>query len=359
MKLNRENFIKMEHDGGMLYKYVCNETDFFLHVKGRGARKEISVFKGNVDNRIEEFKTNDSLEAWNRFEEMLKVCEPEQGSSGGFKKNPQETPQILPLLAVKQDGGGYNVILFGQLTNGEQITAFDFFVSADALTYPFPNKVFSVDWSNEEIPALVKCEVIMKQFPDVKFKEDEERDVFLFIPKSIMQQGGEKGGETEGEPDGEGEPTGGDDGTPSYKKGEPKDGKDGKPDDKEPKQPTDGGTPSDKKGEPKDGEDGKPDDEDDTDEGGSQPTSGSGEKLNPEDVGKGENSNQPIDYPEAVQTIARIAEVQPSTITRMRTAENLETLLLTSNFSAIKSALNLPANMTAIELSQQLINSRN
>lgn len=359
MKLNKENFIKMEHDGGMLYQYVCNETDFFLFVKGRGARKEISVFKGNVDSRVEEFKTNDSLEAWNHFEEMLKVCEPEQGSSGGFKKNPQETPQILPLLAIKQDGDGFNVILFGQVTNGEQVTAFDFFVSANALTYPFPNKVFSVDWSNEEIPALVKCEVILKMFPDVKFKEDEERDVFLFIPKSIVQQGGEKGGETQGE---DGEPIDDDGGTPSGKNSKRKDDKEDKPNDEEPKQTTDGGTPSGEDGEPIDEQ---PDDEQQDDEeprqnnDGGTP-SGRGEQLNEDEIGQGgDDGQQPIDYPEAVQVIARIADVQPSTITRMRTAANLETLLLVSNFSAIKSALNLPENMTAMQLSQQLINSRN
>ena len=346
MKLNKENFIKMEHDGGMLYQYVCNETDFFLFVKGRGARKEISVFKGSVDSRVEEFKTNDSLEAWNHFEEMLKVCEPQQGSSGGFKKNPQETPQILPLLAIKQDGDGFNVILFGQVTNGEQVTAFDFFVSGAALTYPFPNKVFTVDWSNEEIPALVKCEVILKMFLDVKFKEDEERDVFLFIPKSIVQQGGEKGGETQGE---DGEPIDDDGGTPS--------GEDGEPDDEEPKQTTDGGTPSVEDGEPDDEE---PNNEEPIQNNDGGTPSGRGEQLNEDEIGQGgDDGQQPIDYPEAVQVIARIADVQPSTITRMRTAGNLETLLLVSNFSAIKNALNLPENTTAMQLSQQLINSRN
>ncbi|MDQ5928352.1 MAG: hypothetical protein QG594_126, partial [Bacteroidota bacterium] len=116
MKLKKENFIKMEVDRGMLYKYVCNETDFFLLVEGKGGRKKISVFKGNIDAREEEFNTTDSLEAWNHFEEMLKVCEPQQGSSGGFKKNPQETPDILPLLAVKQQGDMFNAILFGQVT---------------------------------------------------------------------------------------------------------------------------------------------------------------------------------------------------------------------------------------------------
>jgi hypothetical protein len=86
----------------MLYQYVCNETDFFLYVKGKGDGKQMSVFKGNVDNRQEEFTTNNTLEAWNKFEEYLTICEPQQGSSGGFARNPQQDPSVLPLLAIKR-----------------------------------------------------------------------------------------------------------------------------------------------------------------------------------------------------------------------------------------------------------------
>lgn len=320
MKLKKENFIKMEVDRGMLYKYVCNETEFYLLVEGKGSRKKISVFKGSFVDRAEEFKTEDSLEAWSKFEEMLKVCEPQQGSSGGFKKNPQETPDILPLLAVKQQGDMFNAILFGQVTTGEQIVAYDFNVSAEALEFPFPIKVFTADWSNEEIPALVKCEVILKLFPDVKFKEDEERDVFLFIPKSIVQQGGQKGGE------------------PTNEDGEPKQGK-GKPKD------DDGGTP--------------PPDIDDDDNRTPPTNGGQGrEKIpDPNDDDGGDDVVRPIDYPEAIRVISEITNTQPSVLTSIRKPRVLESILSTNDFSAIKRRLNLPENTTQQQLSQQIINS--
>jgi hypothetical protein len=200
MKLNRDNFIKMEYEGGMLYQYVCNETDFFLYVKGKGDGKQMSVFKGNVDNRQEEFTTNNTLEAWNKFEEYLTICEPQQGSSGGFARNPQQDPSVLPLLAIKRlDSGAFKVALFAQLDETQQVTAYEFEVSSDALTYPFPTKVFVVDWKDEEIPSLFRCEVLLKKYSDVEYQEDSEMEVFLFIPKSIINQGGEEGGDTSGD----------------------------------------------------------------------------------------------------------------------------------------------------------------
>ena len=383
MKLNRDNFKKTEVDGGMLYQYLCNETEFYLLVEGKGSRKKISVFKGSFVDRAEEFKTEDSLEAWSKFEEMLKVCEPQQGSSGGFKKNPQETPDILPLLAVKQQGDMFNAILFGQVTTGEQIVAYDFNVSAEALEFPFPIKVFTADWSNEEIPALVKCEVILKLFPDVKFKEDEERDVFLFIPKSIVQQGGQKGGEPtneDGEPkQGKGKPKDDDGGTPDD--GKPDDGKpdDGKPDLTPPDGKTDGGTPDDGKPDltPPDGktdggtpdggkpDDGKPDGgtpppDIDDDDNRTPPTNGGQgrEKIpDPNDDDGGDDVVRPIDYPEAIRVISEITNTQPSVLTSIRKPRVLESILSTNDFSAIKRRLNLPENTTQQQLSQQIINS--
>ena len=396
MKLNRDNFKKTEVDGGMLYQYLCNETEFYLLVEGKGSRKKISVFKGSFVDRAEEFKTEDSLEAWSKFEEMLKVCEPQQGSSGGFKKNPQQTPQVMPLFAIKKVANGFNVILFGQFTTGEQETAFDFTVSEDALTYPFPNNVFVVNWSSEEIPAIVKCEVVLKPFPDVVFIEDNERDVFVFIPKSIVQQGGEEGGETEAPEDGD--PTNekgekGKKGKPSPDKdgktdggtpddGKPDDGKpdDGKPDLTPPDGKTDGGTPDDGKPDltPPDGktdggtpdggkpDDGKPDGgtpppDIDDDDNRTPPTNGGQgrEKIpDPNDDDGGDDVVRPIDYPEAIRVISEITNTQPSVLTSIRKPRVLESILSTNDFSAIKRRLNLPENTTQQQLSQQIINSK-
>jgi hypothetical protein len=334
MKLNRDNFIKMEYEGGMLYQYVCNETDFFLYVKGKGDGKQMSVFKGNVDNRQEEFTTNNTLEAWNKFEEYLTICEPQQGSSGGFARNPQQDPSVLPLLAIKRlDSGAFKVALFAQLDETQQVTAYEFEVSSDALTYPFPTKVFVVDWKDEEIPSLFRCEVLLKKYSDVEYQEDSEMEVFLFIPKSIINQGGEEGGDTSGGEGGDevGDETGGTD------EGSDEGGEDG----------GDGGQPTDQ---PSDEE---PDDETDTD---SQQGTGSGNET-PSDTPRVEP--QPLDFGETINALADITGTQQSTVNNVfRTVANGALWLSVNNFDNIKRQLNLPASTTATQLSQQIINSK-
>lgn len=337
MKLNRDNFIKMDYQGGMLYQYVCNETDFFLLVEGKGQDKKMSVFKGSVDSRQEEFNTSDTLEAWNKFEEMLTVCEPQQGSSGGFKNNPQQNPNILPLLAIKRlDSGEFTVSLFAVFGDNEQITAMTFTVSADALNYPFPTSVFTVDWKDEEIPNFFKCEILMKRYSDVEFQEDEDCEVFLFIPKSIINQGGEEGGNADG---GDEQPDGGqpDDGQPDD--GQPDDGQ---PDDENGQQPTDQGEPT---------------DEETTD---GQPTQGDGEPTNERiDETTPRVEQPPVDFGDTVRRLSELTNISPSTVINVfRSVTNGETWLLLNNFENIKRQLNLPPNMTARAFSELIINSK-
>jgi hypothetical protein len=347
MKLNRDNYIKMDYQGGMLYQYVCNETDFFLLVEGKGQDKKMSVFKGSVDSRQEEFNTSDTLEAWNKFEEMLTVCEPEQGSSGGFKNNPQQNPNILPLLAIKRlDSGDFTVSLFAAIGDNEQVTAMSFTVGANALKYPFPPSVFVVDWKDEEIPAIFKCEILMKRYSDVEFEEDKDCEVFLFIPKSIINQGGEEGGNADGgneQPD-DGQPDDGqpDDGQPDD--GQPDDGQpdDGQPDDGQP----DGGQP----------DDGQPDDE----ETDGEPTQGTGQPTNERIDDDAPTVEQPpIDFGDTVRRLSELTNISPSTVINVfRSVRNGETWLLTNNFENIKRQLNLPPSTTAADFSQQIINSK-
>ena len=97
-----------------------------------------------------------------------------------------------------------------------------------------PNDVFVVNWSDEEVNMMLKCEIAMKEF-DIVFEEDKEKKVFLFIPKSIVNQGGEKGGEEGGDEGGE---EGGDEGgektdKKSDKKGKGESKEDGEPTDEE------------------------------------------------------------------------------------------------------------------------------
>jgi len=102
MKLKKENLNKVETINETLYEYTCNGSLFVIHFNKNSSENEIMVYKVGEDGLpIEPFTTNSNLEAWSKFEELLKECEPNQGSSGGFAKNPQENPNIIPLLAIK------------------------------------------------------------------------------------------------------------------------------------------------------------------------------------------------------------------------------------------------------------------
>jgi hypothetical protein len=175
----------------------------------------------------------------------------------------------------------------------------------------------------------------MKRYSDVEFEEDKDCEVFLFIPKSIINQGGEEGGNADG---GDEQPDGGqpDDGQPDG--GQPDDGQ---PDDEDGQEPTDDGEPTD---EETDGE----------------PTQGTGQPTNERIDDDAPTVEQPpIDFGDTVRRLSELTNISPSTVINVfRSVRNGETWLLTNNFENIKRQLNLPPSTTAADFSQQIINSK-
>jgi len=384
MKLKKENFQKIAEGDLTTYIYECDGKNFYLLSKGGRGFREISVFKGTLDNREEELKTDDSLTAWNHLEKLLEECNPEQASSGGgFADNPQQNPQILPLLAITPNSnGGYSGVLFAEVGDGNQVKIFDFFVDSTALPEPIPqSEVFVVDWSSEEVNALLKCEMIMKK-TDIKFSEDANADVFYFIPKSIVNQGGETdggeedGGGEDGEPtdkpsdkkgkkpskDGKptdegGEPTD-EDGEPTDEDGKPSDKKDKKKGEKPTDEITDDGTPSDEPSDKK----GKPSDEPSDEDG--EPTDERPEKTESQDIKEQEDdletsAKSTKTYSELVNQLSESTGIQASSIvSSFRNERSGELFLLSEDFGQIKRDLNLPSTMTAKEFSKLIIDSK-
>ena len=360
MKLNKDNFNKTIEGDLTIYKYNCNDTNFFLELVGNNENRNINVFKGSLDDRQELKTTKDTLEAWNYFETLLVECQSKQGSSGGGgMKNPQDNPNVLPLMAIGSvDKDGFrNNSLFLLMDDKSQVKVFDFKVSVDTMPQPLPDGVFEVDWSGEDIPNILKSEVLLKRFEDVKFDEAPDKKVFLFIPKSLMSQGGEEGGNTEegekgekGEPsDEKGEPTD-EMGEPTDEKGEPTDEK-GEPSDEK-------GEPNDKKGQPND-EMGEPTDEkgEPSDEKG-EPTDEKGEIEEKEGaVGQMEKMN----FSDTIQNLSKSTdgEYPPSELIGLfRSVGTGEVWLSQNNFPKIKKDLGLPINMTPRQLSEIIINSK-
>jgi len=383
MKLTKESFDKTIDGDIVRYSYNCNDTNFYLELIGKNVGRNIKVFKGSLDDRQEELTTKDTLEAWNYFEDLLKVCSGEQGSSGGdnLGKNPQQNPNILPLLAIGATLGGFRTItMFALLEDKTQKKIFDFEVAESTMPQPIPNSVFTVDWSGQDITQLLKCEVILKEFDDVTFEEQPSKKVFLFIPKSISNQGGEEGGNTE---KGQGEPSDkdGEGGKPSNEKGDKeRQNKDQKA------KPSKDGEQTDEKGEPTDekGENGEPskeqgeDTEPTNDEGGdAEPTDQDGEdgessdeqgekaepnENNQDDEMKGGKSNdKKVDFSQTIQQLANVTdgEYNPSELLSIfRNTESGEAWLASNNFPKIKKDLNLPPSTTPRQFSQQIINSK-
>jgi len=356
MKLNKDNFNKTIEGDVITYSYRCNETDFFLVVSGGRADRQLNVFKGSLENKEEELVTSDSLEAWNYFETLLEICQPKQSSSGGGGvQKPEENPKLLPLLAIKLNevSNMWDCILFVVLEDNTQQDVFNFSISASAMPKVLPTKkVFTVDWSNEEIPMLLKCEVLLKDYPTVKFETHSDYEVFLFIPKSLVSQGGEEGGGTE-EPQGEGEPTH-EDGEPTEKKGKGKPKEDGEPTDED-------GEPTDEDGEPID-EDGEPTDEDGepTDKNGKGKPSDEGEPTDeePDDEEPVGDYVTRINAPQIIQELAASTETKiPVVKSVFQNARSGQMWLQENNFPKIIKDLNLPNNITELELSTQIINA--
>jgi len=385
MKLTKESFNKTIDGDIVRYSYNCNDTNFYLELIGKNVGRNIKVFKGSLDDRQEELTTKDTLEAWNYFEDLLKVCSGEQGSSGGdnLGKNPQQNPNILPLLAIGATLGGFRTItMFALLEDKTQKKIFDFEVAESTMPQPIPNSVFTVDWSSQDITQLLKCEVILKEFDDVTFEEQPSKKVFLFIPKSISNQGGEEGGNTE---KGQGEPSekDGEGGQPSNEKGDKeRQNKDQKA------KPSKDGEPTDEKGEPTDekGENGKPtkeegEDTETTDEGGQggdgepneqggedgKPSNEQGENDKPTEnkqdgeMQSGKSKMTKLDFSQIIQQLADSTDgdYRPSELLSIfRNTESGEAWLATNNFPKIKKDLNLPPSTTPRQFSQQIINSK-
>jgi len=373
MKLNKDNFNKTVEGDVITYSYRCNETDFFLVVSGGRADRQLNVFKGSLENKEEELVTSDSLEAWNYFETLLEICQPKQSSSGGGGvQKPEENPKLLPLLAIKfnEVSNMWDCILFVVLEDNTQQDVFNFSVNPSAMPKVLPTKkVFTVDWSNEEIPMLLKSEVLLKDYPTVKFETHSDYEVFLFIPKSLVSQGGEEGGGTE-EPQGEGEPTNKKSGEPSDKKGKGKPKEDEEPTDEDGEPTDEDGEPTEKKGKGK----GKPkEDEEPTDEDG-EPIDEEGEPIDEEGEPNGKGKpieKEPIDEelvenyvtksnaPMIIQKIADSTKKNPAVVQRFLTnARTGEVFLNENNLPKILKDLNLPNNLSAKELSTQIINAK-
>lgn len=385
MKLTKESFTKTIDGDIVRYSYNCNDTNFYLELIGKNIGRNINVFKGSLDDRQEQLTTKDTLEAWNYFEDLLKVCSSEQGSSGGdnLGKNPQQNPNILPLLAIGATLGGFRTItMFALLEDKTQKKIFDFEVAESTMPQSIPNSVFTVDWSGEDITQLLKCEVILKEFDDVTFEEEPSKKVFLFIPKSISNQGGEEGGNTE---KGQGEPSDedGEGGEPTNEKGDKerqnKDQK-AKPS-KDVESSDEDGKPTDEKGEngkpTKDqGEDTEPTDEkgqggdgEPTDQGGKggEPSDEQGENAKPnennqdDEMQSGKSKMTKLDFSQTIQQLADSTDgdYRPSELLSIfRNTESGETWLATNNFPKIKKDLNLPQSTTPRQFSQQIINSK-
>lgn len=367
MKLKRENLKKQKFGQITTYMYTCNDIDFFIQIDETDNNKKISVFKNSLDERQDNFDTDDTLTAWNKFEEYLEVCESEQKSSGGFAKNPQQNPNVIPLLAIKKiDTGAFSCVLFVQAET-EQIIMFGFEVDSRSMPQPLPDKLFVVDWAQQEIPAIVKCEVIMKKIPII-FEEDTDCDVFLFIPKSMVEQGGEQGGNTESsEQGGEGEGYLGESSEFSEVEQEGEGEEGGEESDlgesseftevDEEEGTEEGGEEGGQQGEQEKGEGAEESQETTSSQTNDMPDSDTRKRGTPSDT----EPPQPIQYnfSQLISQISQITNTPPSILVNVFRNESLgETWLLANNFPRIKKELNLRDNMPAREFSQIIINSK-
>lgn len=367
MKLKRENFVKAETGGTITYKYTYEGQDFFILHSGASPNKKFEVFSGKTDDKQNLFETDNTLDAWNKFEDMISEAEPKQDSESNFAKNPQSSPAVLPLLAIgyNNNTGKYDCVLFGLTENKEQLKAFEFNLSKTALPDVIPNNVFVVNWGLEEVPMILKCEVLLKPYESVEYEEDKTKKVFFFIPKSIVEQGGEKGGESDGDGEGGGEGMG-------KGKKESKDKKDGGEKGGEKGEgENEGGEKGEGEGQGEgqgqgEGESGEGDSGGDGD--GQVEVGGKSSKKESEDnTGKigGANKNDENlankSYPQIGKVIEVIGEVEdtpPSIVMDFfRNPTTGSYFLESSNMTRIKSQLGLPDDTTTSDLTNYIIKS--
>jgi hypothetical protein len=360
MKLNKENFKKsVTRDDRTMYQYRCNDQDFYLVTGYINGNRTIKVWTGTEDMLLDDdkvFTTTNTLEAWNKFEELLEACAPKQSSSGGFKNNPQENPNILPLLAISDDevNGKKKVTFFVQVDDKGQVSVYSFDVETTLMPSTIPkDKPFEVDWTSIEAPMLFKSEIILKYFDKIKFEEDPTQSVFLFIPKNIVNQGGEEGGNTEGGEEGEPKP-----GKKSEEKGEEK-GEKGE-------EKGEGGEQGEKEDEEagEEGEAGEGGEEGEEGEGEAKGTSkeakeGEGEEGEGDKQGKQNARDVKLDFGDSIVRISNITGEPPSVVSRFFSKVNSGALFLQTNkFSEIKTALGLPQDLNQIQVSEIIINSK-
>lgn len=354
MKLNKENFKKsITRDDRTMYQYRCNDQDFYLVNGYINGNRTIKVWTGTEDMLLDDdkvFTTTNTLEAWNKFEELLEVCAPKQSSSGGFKNNPQENPNILPLLAISDDevNGKKKVTFFVQVDDKGQLSVYSFEVESSLMPSSLPkDKPFEVDWTTIEAPMLFKSEVILKYFDKIKFEEDPTQSVFLFIPKNIVNQGGEEGGNTEGGEEGQPKPA-----KKSEEKGEEKGEKGEKGDKGEEEGEEEQGGEGGEEGEQKEGE---------GEEKGTskQAKDGEGEEGESDKQGKQNALDVKLDFGDSIIKISQITEEPPSVVSRFFSKVNSGALFLQTNkFTEIKTALGLPQDLNQIQVSEIIINSK-
>jgi len=347
MKLNEKDFVKSTDDNYITYQYSCNDNVFYLKIDV--FTSTIYVYKNDewdvtTDPQAGDdvvFKTRDYVQAWNKFEELVLACAPQQQSSGGFS-NPQNNPKLMPLLAIKETYDKLICTFFVLLDNGTQQEIESFEIDKTDFTLPgnWRTDVFIADWSNLLVPKLFKSEILFKKFDDIVFESDPDAFVFLFIPKNILQQSGEDEG-------GKGEPKNkvkNDINEP----GEPEDKPEDKPTD-EPGKPTDEpGQPTDEPGQPTD-EPGQP-----TDEPG-QPTDEPGDDKKSK---KGKSSyKKPDDIPvsEILNNLSKNINMKTEVIQDFFTRPKFGSdFLKSNNFEKIKKDLNLDPNTTSLQLAERI-----
>lgn len=200
MKLKKEDFNKtINPDGSVSYDYTCKGNTYHIRVVGYGVDRTMFVYKNDeFETDLQNvFSTKDNLLAWEEFERQVNACNPKPQSSGGFKQNPQANPFALPLLAIKFDTNisKWKIVFFLQVNSGQQVgqvNMMDFTLESNEFTMPIGNAISEVDWTNYNVPDIFQSVIMLKKFDKVVFEEDQDADVFLFIPKSIIQppQGG-------------------------------------------------------------------------------------------------------------------------------------------------------------------------
>jgi hypothetical protein len=399
MKLNRDNYTKTTEPEYITYMYNCNDTNFYMRIKRGTNNTDISIFSGTIEAPENEVKTDNALTAWNTFEQMLDACAPEQASSGGFAQD-RQNPNFLPLLAIKQlPSGEHLVTIFLVEDSGAQKVMEQFTITQNAMPSTIPqDKVFVVDWTNQDIIMVLKCEILMLPYPSVQFEDDKNAQVFLFIPKSIGNQGGEEAGNTqagqEGEGEGEGQEGEGQEGEGKEgegqegqegKKGEGQEGKqgegkegEGKEGEGEGQEGKEGEGQEGKEGEGQEGKEGKEGEGQEGKEGEGQEGEGQeGKEGEGQGEGQGQENNedgqqtksseqnpsgstnplQNATQQEIINKLAESIDVPASSVQRsFRNVDVGELFLQVQDFEKIKKDLKLPPQTTARSLSQQIIN---